>query len=84
MSGHDFPKEISVVGYSGYRLNERPLFFVIEGHKLQVETVMDRWHGEDYEYFKVLANDGSLYLIKWHRGDDVWFLVKIMERPVKG
>jgi hypothetical protein len=50
MSGYDFPKEISVVGYSGYRLNERPLSFVIDDHELQVENVMDRWYGEDYDY----------------------------------
>ena len=76
----DFPKRIRVVGYSGYRLNERPLWFVFDNHKLQVENVIDRWHGADYDYFRVLADDGRVYLIKWHRIDDAWFVVKIMER----
>ena len=81
MSEGDFPKKIRVMGYSGYRLNERPLSFVLDEHELQVETVIDRWHGEDYDYFRVLADDGRVYLIKWHRNNDAWFVVKIMERP---
>ncbi len=80
MSEGDLPKKIRVTGYSGYRLNERPLFFVFDNRKYQVENVIDRWYGEDYDYFKVLADDGRIYLIRWHRIDDTWFVVKIMER----
>ena len=80
MSGYDFPKKVRVMGYSGYRLNERPLSFVLDDHEMQVVNVIDRWHGEEYEYFKLLADDGRVYLIKWHRIDDAWFVVRIMER----
>lgn len=80
MHEEDFPKRIHVMGYSGYRLNERPLYFVFENHRLEVENVIDHWHGQDYDYFKVAADNGRIYLLKWHRVDDVWFVVKILER----
>ncbi|MFC1579377.1 hypothetical protein ACFL4N_00520 [Thermodesulfobacteriota bacterium] len=79
MSGSNFPKIVSVMGYSGYRLNERPLSFVLDGRELQVVNIIDRWHGEDYEYFKLLADDGRVYLLKWDRLDDAWFVVRITE-----
>jgi hypothetical protein len=83
MTECDFPARIRVMGYSGFRLNERPLSFVFGNREYQVESIIDRWHGEDYDYFKVLADDGRIYLIKWHRIDDAWFVVKIMERQGK-
>lgn len=74
------PVKIEVVAYSGYKANERPLYFVLEQRKLVVVNVMDRWYGEEHDYFKVLADDGKVYLIRWHRVLDLWFLVKILER----
>ena len=68
--------EIEVNSYSGYKANERPLYFVLEQQKLEVREVKDRWYGRDHDYFKVLADDGRVYLLKWHRFLDIWFLVK--------
>jgi len=75
----DLPVPINVVAYSGYKANERPLSFVVEQKKLGVATVMDRWVGVEHDDFKVLADDGMVYLIRWHRRLDVWLLVKIMD-----
>jgi len=47
---------------------------------LGVVEVVDRWYGEEHDYFKVLADDGRVYLIRWHRLMDVWFLVKVLEK----
>ena len=68
--------EIKVNAYAGYKVNERPLSFVLEQQKLEVRKVLDRWLGQDHDYFKVLADDGRVYLLKWHRSLDIWFLVK--------
>jgi hypothetical protein len=76
----DSPVKIEVVAYSGYKANERPLYFVLEQKKRSVVDVLDRWYGEEHDDFKVLADDGKVYLIRWHRGLDVWFVVKIMEK----
>jgi hypothetical protein len=71
---------IEVVAYSGYKANERPLYFVLEQKKLSVVDVLDRWYGEEHDYYKVLADDGKVYLIRWRRFLDSWFLMKIIEK----
>ena len=80
MSHDDLPKKIEVVSYSGYKANERPLYFILDGQRFQVLDVIDRWYGLEYDYFKVSAEDGRVYLLKWHRTLDLWFLEKKMER----
>ena len=80
MAGTVSPVKIEVVAYSGYKANERPLYFVLKEQKLGVVDVVDRWYGEEHDYFKVLADDGKVYLIRWHRLMDVWFLVKVLEK----
>jgi hypothetical protein len=69
-----------VVAVSLKKKNERPLCFVLKEQKLGVVDVVDRWYGEEHDYFKVLADDGKVYLIRWHRLMDVWFLVKVLEK----
>jgi len=76
----DFPKKIKVSAYSGYKANERPLSFEVDRTRLQVLDVIDRWYGVEEDYFKVLAGDGKVYLLKWHRHDDQWLLVSVTER----
>jgi len=75
MPGRDLPREIKVVAYSGYKANERPLRLMLEDKELEVEQIIDRWYGEDHDYFKCLANNGQVYLLKWHRTRDQWFLL---------
>lgn len=75
MPGNEFPKELKVVAYSGYKANERPLRLIIGDKNLEVKRVIDRWVGEDHDYFKCLADDGQVYLLKWHRIQDQWVLL---------
>ena len=74
-------KKIDVAAYAGYKGDERPLLFVLDRQKLIVEDVMDRWYGQENDYFKVLASDGRVYLLKRHRETDLWYLAKVTERP---
>jgi len=76
----EFPKKIEVVAYSGYKANERPLYLVVDEQRLEVKKTLDTWYGEEHDYFKVLADDGKVYLLKWHRFLDMWFIEKILER----
>jgi hypothetical protein len=69
-------KPIRVSAYSGYKANERPLRFTFEEREHRVEEILDRWFGEDYDYFKVRTRDGSVFVIKWQRWLDAWFLVE--------
>lgn len=75
------PKEIQVAAYSGFKANERPLSFNAEdGAIVRVKHVLDRWYGPEYDYFKILGENGRLYLLRWHRRLDHWQLLKIYER----
>ena len=51
MSEQMLPKKIEVVAYSGYKANERPLYFVLDKRKLEVADIIDRWYGVEHDYF---------------------------------
>ena len=78
MNKISFPQKIEVNAYSGYKANERPISFILEDQKFEVHRIIDRWYGEENDYFKVLADDGKIYQLRWHRTMDVWSLEKIV------
>ncbi len=78
MSGQD-KESIHVECYSGRKADERPVSFCVGGEKRVVERVIDRWAGEDHDYFKLLADDRKVYLIRYDRSHDFWTLEKVME-----
>ncbi len=67
--------KVRVECYSGYKANERPVRFYIGERQLAVIELLDRWYGEDNDYFKLLADDGSTYILEYHRPEDDWELV---------
>jgi len=69
------PILVEVGCYSGYRANERPVWFVLAGERKKVVSIVDRWYGVEHDYFKVSADDGKVYMLKWHRQLDLWYLV---------
>lgn len=75
-------KKTAVSAYSGYKANERPLDFVYGNEKKEVRQILDRWYGEGCDCFKLLANDGAVYLLKWRRYQDAWLVRK--DERVKG
>lgn len=83
MKRDDLPKHIQVSAYSGYKANERPLAFYLDDRRYAVADVVDRWYGVEHDYFKVLADDGKIYLLRWQRVLDLWFLVNVTERAGK-
>jgi hypothetical protein len=52
--------------------------FTLRGRKLVVEEIIDRWYGPHNSFFKVLADDNKVYLIKYDQDDNLWTLEKIM------
>jgi hypothetical protein len=80
VSSNTYSQEIEVTAYSGYKANERPLYFILDQRRLEVEKIVDRWYGTEHDYFKVLADDGRQYLLRWHRSSDCWYV----ERTVEG
>lgn len=55
---------IQVECYSAYRAEERPVRFRIEGHEYRVKEVLDQWYGPEDAWYKVLANDGNIYILR--------------------
>lgn len=63
--------------YSGARLHERPRRFLWQGTWLEVREILASWQTPDHLTFKVLADDGRTYLLRWHRLRDTWDLSRV-------
>jgi hypothetical protein len=68
--------KIRVESYDGYRAGEKPLRFHMGGKMREVVEILDRWYGEDHDYFKVRADDGGLYVLRYGRCEDGWELMQ--------
>ena len=66
---------LKVKCYSGYKSNERPVAFSLHNRDYEVKEIVDQWYGEESVYFKVEADDGNIYLLKYDEGQDQWDLV---------
>ncbi len=69
---------LKVECYAGYRADERPLRFTFadeaESKTHTVQQVLDQWYGVGYRCFKVLADDGNIYILRHQETEDVWTL----------
>ena len=67
---------ITVQTYAGYKGDERPVSFSREGGVFRIMEIVDRWYDPDHTCFKVLADDGKLYLLRHDMNADGWYLVE--------
>lgn len=58
--------KLRVECYAGSKAQERPVRFHLGGRTLSVAEVVDQWYGPDDVFFKVLADDGNLYILRNH------------------
>ncbi len=75
---------LKVEAYSGYTANERPARFTLGERTLNVEEIVDRWYSEDARYFRVRADDGDTYVLKYLEGEDVWELASFTGKHSAG
>jgi len=68
-------QSITVTCYAGYQGDERPTSFKLGGRTLVVTGVVDRGYDQDYTCFKVVVEDGTLYLLRHDMNQDAWELV---------
>jgi len=66
--------KLKVECYSGYKANERPVSFSTNDRKYKVNELIDKWHGPDYTYFRVIADDNNIYILKYYKKSDEWSL----------
>jgi hypothetical protein len=75
---------VQVECYAGYKADERPRRFSVKTPRRGVSTtpprryavkeVLDQWYGVGYQCFKVLADDGNLYILRHNQQEDAWTL----------
>lgn len=67
---------LQVECYSGFKAEERPVRFQLDGHDHMVEDVFDQWHSPDATYFKVPSDDGNVYVLRHTMSpqEDAWTL----------
>jgi hypothetical protein len=63
---------VQVCCYAGRKADERPVRFRMAGRDYTVEEIIDRWYGPDDSFFKVLADDGKVYLLRHHTSTGTW------------
>lgn len=66
---------LTVDAYAGYKGEETPRAFTLDGRKLQVREVVDRWYSQTHSYFRVYASDGRRYVLRFDLDEDCWELV---------
>ena len=71
--------KVEVETYDGHKGAERPTAFTWKDRRIECQKVLDRWYGEDHEYFKVEGDDGRTYILRYDRGKDIWEISSIAE-----
>lgn len=72
---------ITVQTYSGYKADERPVSFTVANRRIEVREILDQWQGVDHTYFKLIADDGNLYIIRHDKEADEWEMVMMEAAP---
>ena len=71
------PKTFRVECYAGYKADERPLRFRThdkDSRTFEVVEILDQWYGIGYRCFKLLADDGNIYILRHNETGDEWVL----------
>jgi len=55
---------IRVECYSGYRGEETPRRLQLGERRIEIREIVDRWLAPEYRYFKIVGDDGDLYIIR--------------------
>ena len=53
---------------------KKPKRIRLNGRIVTIVEAIDQWPGEDYCYFKVRGDDGSLYVLRLNEARDSWEL----------
>jgi hypothetical protein len=72
---------LHVEAYAGYKGEETPRVFAIDGIRLSVDEILDRWYTETHSCFRVRASDGQRYVLRYDLDEQVWELV-MQERGI--
>jgi hypothetical protein len=71
--------QIKVECYAGYRGAETPRIIWFKSRKIEIKQVLDRWLDPDHRYFKLLGDDGGIYIISHDMNTWTWELTFYQE-----
>ena len=66
---------VKVEAYAGYKGEETPRAFMLEGVRLLVSEIVARWYTETHSYFRVCASDQQRYVLRYDLDLLNWELV---------
>lgn len=66
---------VLVEAYAGYKGEETPRAFILDGVRREVREIAERWYTERHSYFKLRADDDRRYVLRYEMDDLVWELV---------
>ena len=75
MASSETTFQVQVDCYAGYRGEETPRRFWIGKRELIVVNIVDRWLAPDHRYFKTIAGDGAVYILRHDVMRQDWELV---------
>ena len=59
----DAAAPIQVGCYSGYKGDERPLRFRLNGREYPVSKILEQWYEPGHALFKIQTDDGGVYIL---------------------
>jgi hypothetical protein len=65
---------VTVEAYAGYKGEETPRAFTLEGSRLLVSEIVARWYTETHSYFRVCASDQHRYVLRYDLDKMSWEL----------
>jgi hypothetical protein len=71
---------ISLECYAGYRGEQEPIAFSLGARRLIVRTIVDRWFAPTKRWFKVDADDGQMYILRYDEESGEWDLAALARR----
>ncbi len=77
------PAPIRVECHAGGRGEEEPRRFWLGERRVEVREVIDRWLAPDHRYFKLLGDDGGVYILRHDEAGGEWTLTLFDARGVK-
>ena len=76
--------KVKVEYSSDQKAYQSPTRFLLGDRSIEIEQVVDRWHGESTSYLRVLGSDENLYILKGPMEDGFWELVSFTHKDSRG
>lgn len=57
---------------AGYRANEKPVSFLVNGREIKILTILKSWREPDHLCFKVETEHRKVYELRYHEYEDSW------------